>query len=737
MTTPVQQWNGTYAATVVNNDDPLGVGRLQLNVPQVLGNAVSTWAVPSGSYYSIPNNGTTVSCVFIGGDPSQPAWNGPLDLSPIVESAAPPTVSYATSAPLSPRVGDIWYDTAGGEQGIPQVWTYNSGTSTFSWVAQSPLNGAATIKAGSLTSSIIGNLGTVLNANPFFSGGAVGQWVAANGTVGVVSTWPAQSTYGAYPYALKFTSASSGSGRAGAYGDTFGIVQGSTYVFTAWVYSSTGAIDFGFDWLDSTGTFISSAPTTQTITANTWTLISCVHTATPPTAAYAYGFVGYSAPVSGATMYIQAAQSFPQIQGIVDATTITGAVINGGVFNGANWISNSLGSFMYSGTPAAGNLAASFCPASGYDGFGNQILAGMTIYNTGTTPVTCINFHGQGLFSYTATTQAGPYSGSSYGYLSFDTSPEIFLQNANGGFQVNATNGTLITGSTAQGITLQNNTYVTGSGLAAQLAPVTGVTGGGATTINYYGEICQINIPAQFDDSHVRLLVMGNGFGASAAAAATVNFRVKQQAAMGSLPYVELYVTDCTVFTPANFTAVTTVTSGSVTTVQLYVQAPQDYESYNVHLLGTSANASMVSGASGGGQITFPAANALAATLPSGLQFTTGAFLGNPWVTFTSVGYTGNFGAGTPGARYRIEGDIVRLDGVVNATGTNAANAAAFTFPVGARPTATKRFAGDTNATYTAGASTFSVASTGVLSVVPATVLNNVIILDGFSFPIS
>src|SRR5215472_1581066 len=95
----VPQWFGTYPGAVVNNHDPLGVGRLLLHVPQVLGNTVSGWAVPAGTYYTIPTNGTPVSVMFLGGDPSQPVWSGPLDLNPLVLSAAGTTVTYASSAP--------------------------------------------------------------------------------------------------------------------------------------------------------------------------------------------------------------------------------------------------------------------------------------------------------------------------------------------------------------------------------------------------------------------------------------------------------------------------------------------------------------------------------------------------------------------------------------------------------------------------------------------------------------
>lgn len=154
----VPQWHGTYTATVVSNHDPLGVGRLQLHVPQVLGNAVSAWAVPAGLYFTIPSNGTTVSATFIGGDPAQPTWNGALDLAPALNSGAN-SVTYSVSEPANPKVGDVWYpiNTSVGTTesvGTPQVWTYASATGTFSWVPQ-PGIGSSAISDGAINATKI------------------------------------------------------------------------------------------------------------------------------------------------------------------------------------------------------------------------------------------------------------------------------------------------------------------------------------------------------------------------------------------------------------------------------------------------------------------------------------------------------------------------------------------------------------------------------------------------------
>lgn len=68
--------------------------------------------------------------------------------------------------------------------------------------------------------------------------------------------------------------------------------------------------------------------------------------------------------------------------GIVDSTTITSATINASTFNGTNWTENSSGSFLYNGTPAAGNLIVSMAPAAGTDAHGNTYPQGLAVNGT-------------------------------------------------------------------------------------------------------------------------------------------------------------------------------------------------------------------------------------------------------------------------------------------------------------------------------------------------------------------
>lgn len=74
---------GKYRGTVLNNLDPQNRGRLQANVPEVLGEMPSGWATPCAPYggtgagfFSIPPIGAGVWIEFEGGDVSRPIWTG-------------------------------------------------------------------------------------------------------------------------------------------------------------------------------------------------------------------------------------------------------------------------------------------------------------------------------------------------------------------------------------------------------------------------------------------------------------------------------------------------------------------------------------------------------------------------------------------------------------------------------------------------------------------------------------
>ncbi len=77
------KYYGIYRGTVVNNIDPLQIGRIMVLVPDVGGLMPSTWAMPAVpiagkqmGMYMVPQIGAGVWVQFEAGDPDRPVWTG-------------------------------------------------------------------------------------------------------------------------------------------------------------------------------------------------------------------------------------------------------------------------------------------------------------------------------------------------------------------------------------------------------------------------------------------------------------------------------------------------------------------------------------------------------------------------------------------------------------------------------------------------------------------------------------
>ena len=69
---------GIYRAVVTDDNDPLRLRRLKVQIPDVFGSESSLWAsacVPAGSRRQ-PKVGSGVWVMFEGGDPAHPVWIG-------------------------------------------------------------------------------------------------------------------------------------------------------------------------------------------------------------------------------------------------------------------------------------------------------------------------------------------------------------------------------------------------------------------------------------------------------------------------------------------------------------------------------------------------------------------------------------------------------------------------------------------------------------------------------------
>jgi uncharacterized protein involved in type VI secretion and phage assembly len=77
------EFYGKYRASVLVNEDPKRLGRLTLQVPDVLGDVPSSWALPcfpavgrQMGVFALPPVGAGVWAEFEHGDPDFPVWTG-------------------------------------------------------------------------------------------------------------------------------------------------------------------------------------------------------------------------------------------------------------------------------------------------------------------------------------------------------------------------------------------------------------------------------------------------------------------------------------------------------------------------------------------------------------------------------------------------------------------------------------------------------------------------------------
>jgi uncharacterized protein involved in type VI secretion and phage assembly len=99
----VEPLYGKFRATVIDNVDPMQMGRLMVQVPDVSGVLPSTWAMPCVPFagvvsgmYAVPAIGSGVWVEFEQGDPDFPVWVGCFWGStaevPALALAAPPAL---------------------------------------------------------------------------------------------------------------------------------------------------------------------------------------------------------------------------------------------------------------------------------------------------------------------------------------------------------------------------------------------------------------------------------------------------------------------------------------------------------------------------------------------------------------------------------------------------------------------------------------------------------------------
>lgn len=204
-------FTGTYRALVVNNVDPEGLARIQVQLPQLMGSSVSGWAlpIPAGST-DVPSIGSQVIVAFEGGDLGHPLYfaGGGLDEDAVAEmieaakidttdevttlhsqikdvqsgvqdalaaavSGSRVTVFYGEEAPTAEAPGDLWVDTNDGA--VVKRWN------GIGWVAvDDPLLQKVLVAAQDAQSTVDGRLSIYSQTTPptdLVSGDVGDLWV--------------------------------------------------------------------------------------------------------------------------------------------------------------------------------------------------------------------------------------------------------------------------------------------------------------------------------------------------------------------------------------------------------------------------------------------------------------------------------------------------------------------------------------------------------------------------------
>jgi len=142
---------GRFRGTVVDNEDPLRLGRLRALVPDALGDTPSGWSLPSAPYagsgvglFTVPPQGANVWVEFEEGDPDRPVCVGGF----WGEGEAPPPASPDHKV-LRTTSSAITLDDSGGV-------TIDSPSIQIDGIASFSRSGVLSVPAGATSATVRG-----------------------------------------------------------------------------------------------------------------------------------------------------------------------------------------------------------------------------------------------------------------------------------------------------------------------------------------------------------------------------------------------------------------------------------------------------------------------------------------------------------------------------------------------------------------------------------------------------
>jgi hypothetical protein len=232
--------------------------------------------------------------------------------------AAPP--SLPLGAKTRPSTGGSW-TSIGSSYAVPAtVWDQTPSRPLLGLWGDSGQRVVSLLPAGA-GRQLLGVLESTampsgpLNPNTLTTASGAG-WTALNGTFSVSGSPPAGAPN---PDAGIYTQVGSIAGAMRETGGTFPVTPGTWYKVSASVWTATTTCILGIDWLDNTGTLISTSTLSGTVPASTWTPVTATPLAAPAGAVTAYP---RAAPASGngnsiyATSVIAARVSAPRLPAV-------------------------------------------------------------------------------------------------------------------------------------------------------------------------------------------------------------------------------------------------------------------------------------------------------------------------------------------------------------------------------------------------------------------------------------
>lgn len=395
--TPARQCHGVFSATVHNNTDPLGRNRVQLKIPQVLGNAISQWAVPLAlvSPSPVPAVGAPVHAMFLGGDPAHPVYS---------MQTQTPTLFASYDAQVAEDSPAAWWrldegtgatvvldDTGNGFNGTATAVTFQqpqavdsvpsagfNGTSsrvvtTYTAPAFTAFSAEVWVNLNGVTPS--GTTDQILGGGNTGNSGAADQFDSfniflndttlapmvniGNGTASKsFSLGPALPATGWTHLAVTWDGTTVTCYRNGA--------TASTTPFAGPMAAGTNPVAIGASLGASPGNWYSGLISEAAIYATALTSARVLAHYKAQTGAIT------SANIATGSITSNQIAAGTIIAGVVDGTTITGAEIVADAVDGGSFLA-------YSGTPANGNLFFSLAAAQFTDSNSNIVPVGMQI----------------------------------------------------------------------------------------------------------------------------------------------------------------------------------------------------------------------------------------------------------------------------------------------------------------------------------------------------------------------